>query len=77
MIELFQNLAEQSKLMVTTFIDTAMQCIEPLKWPQLISKFANAMPTQQLEDFVDFYFNMKLEQLQNGDNDNQRQKPIG
>lgn len=76
MIELFQDLPDKSKSMITTFIDTALQYVQPLKWPQLISKFANAMPTQQLEDFVDFYFNMKLEQLQNGDNDNQRQKPI-
>ena len=77
MIELFQNLSNENKLMITTFIDMVIQYVQPLKWPQLINKFACSMPTQQLQDFVDFYFNLKMEQLQNGSNNYQRQEPIG
>ena len=70
MIELFENLSEETKQMITSYIDMALIAIEPMKLPQLISDFANAMTTEEASDFVDFYFKLKLEELRNGDNNN-------
>ena len=72
MIELFENLSEETKQMITSYIDMALIAIEPMKLPQLINDFANAMTTEEASDFVDFYFKLKLEELRNGDNNNQR-----
>ena len=70
MIELFENLSEETKQMITSYIDMALIAIEPIKLPQLISDFANAMTTEEASDFVDFYFKLKLEELRNGNNNN-------
>ena len=70
MTELFENLSEETKQMITSYIDMALIAIEPMKLPQLISDFANAMTTEEASDFVDFYFKLKLEELRNGDNNN-------
>ena len=70
MIELFENLSEETKQMITSYIDMALIAVEPMKLPQLISDFANAMTTEEASDFVDFYFKLKLEELRNGDNNN-------
>ena len=70
MIELFENLSEETKQMITSYIDMALIAIEPMKLPQLINDFANAMTTEEASDFVDFYFKLKLEELRNGDNNN-------
>ena len=72
MIELFEDLSQETKQMITSYIDMALIAIEPLKLPQLISDFANTMPTEEASEFVDFYFKLKLEELRNGDNHNQR-----
>lgn len=72
MIELFKNLAEETKQMVTSYIDMAVIAVAPQDLPQLISNFAKSMPTEEASDFVDFYFKLKLEELRNGNNDNQR-----
>lgn len=70
MIELFEDLSQETKQMITSYIDMALIAIEPLKLPQLISDFANTMPTEEASEFVDFYFKLKLEELRNGDNHN-------
>ncbi len=70
MIELFENLSEETKQMITSYVDMALIAVEPMKLPQLISDFANAMTTEEASDFVDFYFKLKLEELRNGDNNN-------
>ena len=72
MIELFQDLSPEMKQMITSFIDAAFNIIEPQKLPVTINDFVKAMPTEQLQDFVDFYFKLKLEELRNGNNNNQR-----
>ena len=70
MTELFENLSEETKQMITSYIDMALIAVEPMKLPQLISDFANTMTTEEASDFVDFYFKLKLEELRNGDNNN-------
>ena len=70
MIELFENLSNETKQMITSYVDMALIAVEPMKLPQLISDFANAMTTEEASDFVDFYFKLKLEELRNGDNNN-------
>ena len=72
MRELFQTLPQETKQMITSYIDMALVSIDPLLLPKLISDFAKTMPTEEAENFVDFYFGLKLEELRNGDNDNQR-----
>lgn len=70
MTELFINLSDEMKQMITSYVDMALVAVEPLQIPQLISDFANTMPTEEASNFVDFYFKLKLEELRNGNNDN-------
>ena len=70
MTELFENLSEETKQMITSYVDMALIAVEPMKLPQLISDFANAMTTEEASDFVDFYFKLKWEERRNGDNNN-------
>lgn len=72
MTELYADLSQEMKQMITSYIDMALIAVYPLELPKLISDFAATMPTQQAQDFVDFYFNLKLEELRNGDNSDQR-----
>lgn len=70
MTELFADLSQETKDMITSYIDITLATIEPIKIPQFIYDFARTMPTEEASDFVDFYFNLKLEELRNGDNNN-------
>lgn len=72
MTELFTEISSDMKQMITSYIDMAFKTIEPLQLPKMINDFTNSMPTETLQNFVDFYFNLKLEELRNGNNSNQR-----
>lgn len=72
MIELFQNLSEETKNMITSYIDIALINADPQKIPNLINDFVKIMPTEEMANFADFYFRLKMEELRNGDNNNQR-----
>ena len=74
MIELFQHLSNETKQMIETYVDMTLLHAEPLKIPMLINDFAKVMTTDEAKDFVDFYFRLKMEELRNGDNYNQREE---
>ena len=74
MTELFDDISQEMKEMITSYIDMAFIAIEPLKIPQLINDFVNTMPTDNTKNFADFYFRLKIEELRNGDNYNQREE---
>ena len=70
MTELFDTLSQETRDMITSYIDMAIVAVDPMKLPHLISQFADSMPTEEATDFVDFYFRLKLEELRNGNNRN-------
>lgn len=70
MTELFDTLSQETRDMITSYIDMAIVAVDPIKLPHLISQFADSMPTEEATDFVDFYFRLKLEELRNGNNRN-------
>lgn len=72
MTEIFEDVSSEMKQMISAFIDMALIDVEPEKIPKLISDFVNIMPTEQAANFADFYFRLKLEELRNGSNNNQR-----
>lgn len=71
MTELFETLPQEMQDMITSYIDMALIAVEPMKLPELISQFADTMPTEEASEFVDFYFKLRLEELRDGNNSNQ------
>ena len=45
-----------------------------MKIPILVNDFIKALGTEDMQDFADFYFRLKMEELRNGDNYNQREE---
>ena len=72
MTEIFEDVSSEMKQMISSFIDIALASVDPKKIPKLISDFVNIMPTEEAANFADFYFRLKLEELRNGSNNNQR-----
>lgn len=72
MTEIFEDVSSDMKQMISAFIDMALIDVEPEKIPKLINDFVNIMPTEEAANFADFYFRLKLEELRNGSNNNQR-----
>lgn len=77
MIELFSNISQNTRKRAEAMFKIALAQPTLLKTVQTLHNYTELCTNDEEKEFVEFYFNMKLEQLQNGDNDNQRQKPIG
>lgn len=73
MREIFSDISPEMKTMIESYVDAAVSgFIKKQQIPSLVNNFTKAMPTERLQDFVDFYFNLKMEELLNGNNHNQR-----
>ena len=70
MIELFADLPVVVKEEIAKIIDTAFDTLELRECAELIAEFAKNCSNQEEQDFIDFYFNLKLEQMKNEDNSN-------
>ena len=64
MIELFTELPQEIKNEIRTYIDSILNNFQLLDAANIISEFANNCTNKEEQDFIDFYFNLKLEQLQ-------------
>ena len=74
MTELFENLSQDTKEMISSYIDMTLVAVEPMKIPILVNDFIKALGTEDMQNFADFYFRLKMEELRNGDNYNQREE---
>lgn len=64
MVELFAELPQMIKDTIRTYIDSVLNDFQLLDAAKIISEFANTCTNQDEQDFIDFYFNLKLEEMQ-------------
>lgn len=64
MVELFADLNQEIKDVIRTFIDSTLKDFQLLDAAKIISEFANSCNDEEEQDFIDFYFNLKLEEMQ-------------
>lgn len=68
MIELFTGLPSDLKIQIQKFIDGILNKYELIEAVKIIADFSNSCSSEEEQDFIDFYFNMKMEQLKNESN---------
>lgn len=67
MIELFTELHPEVKDGIRTFIDSILKDFQLLDAAKIINEFANSCTDEEEQNFIDFYFNLKLEEMQKGE----------
>lgn len=73
MKEIFADISLEMKTLIQSYVNIVLSGnIKKQEIPTLMNDFTNAMPTEYLQEYVEFYFNLKLEELLNGSNYNQR-----
>lgn len=70
MIELFAGLPSNLKIQIQKFIDGILNKYDLIEAVKIIADFSNSCSSEEEQDFIDFYFNMKMEQLKNESNSN-------
>ena len=69
MIELFTDIPVIIKQELARIIDIAVDSMDLKDCAELVAAFAKERPDNE-QDFIDFYFHLKMEQLKNEDNSN-------
>jgi len=64
MIELFTELPQEIKDGIRMYINSALKDFRLLDAAKVISEFANSCNNEEEQNFIDFYFNLKLEEMQ-------------
>ena len=72
MIELFANISDQKREQTRLLFNLAIQQGDIAKISEKLHEFTQTAPTEEERDFLNFYFNMRMEQLKNGNTINQR-----
>lgn len=70
MIELFSEIPQQIKDAAKFWVDMALQQKNPIDGVKMISEFIKTCSNEEEREFIDFYFNMRMEQLRNESNSN-------
>ena len=63
-IELFTELSEEVKNEIRNYIDSVLKNFPLLSAAKAIREFANGCIDEEEQNFIDFYFNLKLEEMQ-------------
>lgn len=64
MTELFTELPEEVKNEIKNYIDSVLKNFPLLSAAKAIREFANGCIDEEEQNFIDFYFNLKLEEMQ-------------
>ena len=68
MIELFPNVPGYVREQAKFWVDFALKQKNPFEGAKMVSNFANSCQTEEDKEFVNFYFNLRLEQIRNESN---------
>ena len=69
MIELFTDISPFIKQQLERVVNLAIDSMELKEGAALIADFAKTRPDRE-QDFIDFYFNLRMEQMKNENNSN-------
>lgn len=65
MVELFADIPEYVKVQSKFWVDLALSQNDPLTAIQMIESYRSSCLNEKEKEFVDFYFNMRVENLTN------------
>ena len=65
MVELFADIPEYVKVQSKFWVDLALSQNDPLAAIQMMESYRNSCLNEREKEFVDFYFNMRVEDLTN------------
>lgn len=63
MKEIFNNISQKTKEQVRFWVNVALTKENPMDAAKVISNFSKTLKTEEEQNFLDFYFNMRLLQL--------------
>lgn len=63
MKEIFNNISQRTKEQVRFWVNVALTKENPIDAAKVISNFSKTLKTEEEQNFLDFYFNMRLLQL--------------
>ena len=66
MKEIFEDIPQYVRDRAKFWVDLALTKNNPLEGIQMVAEYANSCEDEDEKDYVDFYFNMRLEELING-----------
>lgn len=65
MVELFADIPEYVKMQSKFWVDLALSQNDPLTAVQMLESYRSSCLNEKEKEFVDFYFNMRVEDLTN------------
>lgn len=73
MIELFANIPEYVKNQTKFWVDLALQQKDLISGAKMVADYAKTCQNEEERDFVDFYFNLRIQELINENASNIRE----
>ncbi len=72
MIEIFDNIPERTKKQAEFIFDMAMRHSNLPTVVKILDNYTNTCINEEEKEFLNFYFNMRMEQMLNGNNFDKR-----
>ncbi len=66
MTELFTELPDNVKRQAEKFVDMTLQNDDPFDIVNILNEYTNSCQSEEEKEFVQFYINMRLEEMKNG-----------
>lgn len=66
MTELFTELPDNVKCQAEKFVDMTLQNDDPFDIVNILNEYTNSCQSEEEREFVQFYINMRLEEMKNG-----------
>lgn len=66
MIELFTELPDNVKRQAEKFVDMTLQNDDPFDIVNILNEYTNSCQSEEEREFIQFYINMRLEEMKNG-----------
>ena len=68
MTELYSDIPEHIKILTKFWIDLVLKQKNPIDGITIINNYTNSGLSEYQKEYVDFYFNLRMEQLNNENN---------
>ena len=75
MIEIFENIPAEVKKQTELIVNFIFSYLEPEAGLKFLNNYLTTCQNEEEEEFIRFYFNLRMEQLLNENNNDIREKP--
>lgn len=70
MIKLFDEIPRDIRDSIVIYIEYTILKAPQYRWAELVFGLSQQYQSEEIKDFIDFYFNMRMEQLKDESSDN-------